>query len=207
MHLSYRDGRLGRHTPELAEVEAWLRRPWRLRVRTADGQEHHVDGGPPYSTMLCTTYERSVSGMLQRARDAVRGRNAGVEVAPAPPQEGIPVRRPDGLASPGRRPTTATRCGRATPGCPRWTRSSSARPGPGYDARCSCCPLLLSRLTMEAEYEDEEEPGGLPRSAWDRLPTTYRVGRGAATGVVVEVTPLDGELERHGLGTDIRASG
>src|SRR4051812_38439267 len=39
LHFTHRSGHLG-------EVEAWLRRPGRLMVRTADGTEHRVYEAP-----------------------------------------------------------------------------------------------------------------------------------------------------------------
>lgn len=227
LHFTHHDERGG-------DVEAWLERPWQLRVRTADGEEHDVSGGPPYTVVLSRAYERTPRGLLEWARDtvgdALHGTRRGEPVPPVPPQAVTPERRPDGLVltrptadyddpmwqsyrwvamldpvelSEGvdlRDVTAGERQGRRT-----WW--ATAVPQPGYDPRCGCCPLLLCAVTMAAEFSDGAEPAGVPRSGWERLPTTYRVGLDVATGVVVAVVPLDGEIERQGFSTDIHAAG
>lgn len=219
------------HDEREDDVEAWLERPWQLRVRTADGEEHDVGGGPPYSVVLHTAYGRTPRGPLEWARATVRGTPRDQPVTPVPPQAVTPERRPDGLVT-SRPPAdyddpmwqnyrwvsmldpvelsdgvmlrdvaAGDRRGRRT----WWV---TAEPLQDYDPRCSCCPLLLCRVTMEHEFGDTDSgPRGLPRSVWGQLPTSFRVGLDVATGVVVEVIPLDGEVERKGFSTDIHAAG
>lgn len=58
-----------------------------------------------------------------------------------------------------------------------------------YDPRCGCCPLLESVASRLLEYGPDD-----PNLATDRdnLPTAYLVSLDVRTGVVVDVSPLDG---------------
>lgn len=59
-----------------------------------------------------------------------------------------------------------------------------------YDPRCGCCPLLDSVASRLAEYGPEDPTLASPRA---QLPTAYLVSLDVQTGIVVDVTPLDGE--------------
>lgn len=179
-------------------VEAWLQRPGHLTVRDARGV--HVEHGAPYGTSVLVGAPASEDGSR----------------ADSPP---APVLRPDGLVD--RRPAgyhlehgdpmwqtylwtamldpeelshhvdltdvhARDRHGRST-----WWATATARPG--YEPRCGCCPLLLGQVSVELEYGPFD--GGDLRgweTRWDDLPTAYLVGLDVQTGVVVDVTPLDG---------------
>lgn len=58
-----------------------------------------------------------------------------------------------------------------------------------YDPRCGCCPLLDSLASRLLEYGPDN-----PNLATDResLPTAYLVSLDVRTGIVVDVSPLDG---------------
>lgn len=58
-----------------------------------------------------------------------------------------------------------------------------------YDPRCGCCPLLDSRASRLVEYGPDD-----PTLADGRgeLPTSYLVSLDVQTGIVVDVTPLNG---------------
>lgn len=77
-------------------------------------------------------------------------------------------------------------------GRPTWW--ATARPLPGYEPRCGCCPLLLGQVSVELEYGPFEDGAGMRgwETRWDDLPTAYLVGLDVQTGIVVDVTPLDG---------------
>lgn len=57
----------------------------------------------------------------------------------------------------------------------------------GYDPRCSCCPLLDSAVSRLLESGPQD-----PKLSDSELPTTYRVHLDVQTGIVVDITPLDG---------------
>ena len=58
-----------------------------------------------------------------------------------------------------------------------------------YDPRCGCCPLLDSVASRLLEYGPDD-----PNLAADResLPTAYLVSLDVRTGIVVDISPLDG---------------
>lgn len=57
----------------------------------------------------------------------------------------------------------------------------------GYVPRCGCCPLLDSPAARIYEYGPED-----PIPAGEDLATVYRVHLDVGTGIVVDLTPLDG---------------
>lgn len=61
-----------------------------------------------------------------------------------------------------------------------------------YDPRCSCCPLLdtLASRTLEHGPEHASDPAIFGEGT---VATTYLVHLSTRTGVVLDVTPLDGE--------------
>ncbi|QFG67865.1 hypothetical protein [Ornithinimicrobium pratense] len=56
-----------------------------------------------------------------------------------------------------------------------------------YDPRCGCCPLLDSVASRLQEYGPDD-----PNLVTDGLPTAYLVSLDLRTGIVVDVSPLDG---------------
>ncbi len=81
--------------------------------------------------------------------------------------------------------------------------------GPGYDPRCTCCPLLDGELA-DRLYDAEGGPRAseLPRPA--EQPTRWLIGLDRATGIVVSLQPLDGvsraggfELKLYGVDKEL----
>lgn len=70
-----------------------------------------------------------------------------------------------------------------------------------YDPRCGCCPLLDSVASRLAEYGPEDPTVATPR--WE-LPTSYLVSLDVQTGIVVDITALDGD-DASGLANEIHA--
>lgn len=158
------------------EVEAWLSRPGRLKVLY--GGSEHVVTGVPYSSEVDPWAE--------------------------PPQL-----RPDGLVA--SRWFEAWRWGDPMWQSYRWvsmldpvelaagtevtdlreesldgrvTWWASLRPIEGYEPRCGCCPLLPNRVSDEFE-------GREPRAEY---PSSYTVGLDVATGVLVSLRAIGGDL-------------
>jgi hypothetical protein len=208
-----------RHS-EVGEVEAWVRRPGDLLVRTAGGHDEYVSG-VPYATsrvMIVATPEGTER----------------VERWPEP--EWDPVLRPDGLVA--ERPEGYA----FEHGDPMWenytwtamldpdelshhvavddvrseirdgrtTWAARVRAVEGYDPRCGCCPLLWSEISVRAEYAGEEER--LATFAAQGYPDAYDVALDVQTGVVVSLGPVGGgrtdlgfSLEIHGADQDLDA--
>lgn len=57
----------------------------------------------------------------------------------------------------------------------------------GYEPRCICCPLLDSAVSRLVECGPQD-----PTLSDSELPATYRVHLHVKTGIVVDITPLDG---------------
>lgn len=166
-------------------TEAWLQRPGLLTVRDGDGV--HLAQGAPYG-----------------------GPPAGDPAPPVLRPDGLVAQRPEGYHLTHGDPMwqsylwtamldpeelshdVALTDVRATErlGRPTWWATAEARPG--YEPRCGCCPLLLGLVSVELEHGPFEEGGRGWEPAWDDLPTTYLVGLDVQTGIVVDVTPLDG---------------
>ncbi|MCW2766812.1 MAG: hypothetical protein JWO11_2771 [Nocardioides sp.] len=193
-----------------AEVEAWVRRPGNLLVRTGDGQEHRVSG-VPYGRMFVSTdpdFVRPVS---------------------VPPQQVEPTLRPDGLVA--ERPASwdvdyddpmwgnyrwvamldpvelSHHVAVADPrvdevaGRPVWR--SFLRAEEGYSARCggNCCELLFSDVSRRCEFDD---PGDAPPARpGTTYPDCYDVSLDQQTGVVVRCHPVGGDADSPWLEVDI----
>ncbi len=84
----------------------------------------------------------------------------------------------------------------------RETWWAEVSPLPGYDPRCSCCPLLLGRVSegVDAAVRGVAAPADSPRFA-----SRYLVGLDVATGVCVHVEHLDGEHVGRGFSVDVIA--
>lgn len=186
------------------EVEAWLRRPWELTVRVlgtggAPDAVSHVQG-PPYATTAWDHRPMVAPQQVEPVRrpDGLVLERPSGEVDYDDPMHGNfvwvamldPVELADG-EEPGLDGVDVTevhaadRHGRAT-----WW--ATCRPTPGYAARCAgCCDLLPTRLTQELEADRSGYRP--PEEELASLPTAYLVGLDVQTGVVVDVTPLDGQ--------------
>ncbi len=84
----------------------------------------------------------------------------------------------------------------------RQTWWAEVAPRPEYDPRCSCCPLLLGRVS-----EDVEARAGVSR-VLEREPdlvyaTSYLVGLDVQTGICVHVEHLDGSHVGSGFSLDV----
>ncbi|MEX5298273.1 hypothetical protein RCG67_05790 [Kocuria sp. CPCC 205292] len=202
-------------------AEAWLdRRLGRLVVRSAG--EVEVAEGPPYG--------EAVSAVACRD-DGVAC--AGPPSSPTPAREPELVLRPDGLvarrpedwhydhgdplwqdyrwtamldpAELSRGVDVSDVLATTLRGRPTW--SATCRPllgdgeewENGYTPRCGCCPLLESRASRILEYGPED-----PTLTNGDLATVYRVHLDVRTGVVVDITPLDG-VEGTALSNELHA--
>lgn len=199
------------------DVEAWLDRPaGRVTVRRADGLVQ-VAEGVPYSTTALTFPATSGGagddgddGVVRRADGVVRRADGLVVARPhdwhyhhGDPMWGNyvwtamldPVELADDADLDGQRPrqdVTGVLVSEVTEVDHRGRRTWQAVCRPvvkSYDPRCGCCPLLDSVASRLLEYGPDD-----PNLAADResLPTAYLVGLDVRTGIVVDVTPLDG---------------
>ncbi|MFC4905021.1 hypothetical protein [Kocuria oceani] len=195
VHLTHRRQGSGGATAEGGPVEAWLDRArHRVVVRTAEGVE--VAEGAPYG------------GAVSGADAGLSRSGAGVVLRP----DGLVARRPEDWHLDHGDPmwrdyrwtamldpvelchgvqlsdvTATVLRGRAT-----WAATCRPLVGDGEDwaggyvPRCGCCPLLDSPAARIYEYGPEDP------TLTDSLATVYRVHLDVATGIVVDLTPLDG---------------
>lgn len=200
------------------DVEAWLDRPaGRVTVRQADGRVEVVEG-VPYSTSRlvfagdgtgpdgstdATGADRAGEAVVRRADGLVLVRPEDWHLEHGDPMWGNyawtamldPTELADGADPEGKRPARdvtgvlvrdvqeVTHRGRRT-----W--QAVCRPVvDAYEPRCGCCPLLDSVASRLLEYGPDD-----PTLAVDResLPTAYLVSLDVRTGIVVDVSPLDG---------------
>ncbi|MGG5257322.1 hypothetical protein [Phycicoccus avicenniae] len=194
------------------QVDALLRRPGWLRVRTASGAEHVVTGVP---------YAREVIHLDGRAAgpaDEVLPADVPVELD----ADGFVIARPTSLSvlwddpmwrsfdwvamldpvelSTGtvvRELAATTRHGRET----WWARMVATG---NYEPRCGCCPLLWGAVSERLE----DEAGG-PTYARDHpdvvYPDSWLVGLDVQTGVVVSTEPLGGDRDDLGFSVTVHA--
>lgn len=188
------------------EVEAWVRRPGELVVRTPGGRLQRVRDRPGGTAVLW-----------------VSSSDGSPDPAPAPewltPHQVSPPLRPDGLVSARpddwqvcygdpmwgnyrwvamldphelshsvdvRNPVEETVDGR-----PVWRADVSALPG--YDPQCGCCELLWSAESWKVDNE------GMPIPEGTVFPDHYDVALDVQTGVVVRLAPV-GDTSHPGLG-------
>ena len=211
LHHTHRDAR--------GRVEAWVRRPGSLLVRTQDGQEHRV-GGVPYTR---TTLTVRINGVASAEPEPQ-------EPAPVPPQQVEPVWRPDGLVAVRPDafhieyddpmwqnyawvamldPVELSHHVRVedpredeVAGRPAWR--AFLVPEAGYDPRCggNCCELLWSEAGLLADFADD--PSRVPESWRGRdYPEGYDVALDVGTGVVVRCHPFGGEAGVPWLENDL----
>lgn len=199
-------------------VRAWLRRPDRVRVETADGDLLQVVHEPPQRI-----FELGSSGRnLPWPRDAgapepvwrpdglVAERASGMAVSyDAPIYRDYfwvalldPVELADGRdpAGGGRVPGTdiASLTEVEHAGRPAW--EAEIRVTPAYEPRCSCCSMLRSRLVDE----DMAAHGG-PDAVLDEYPEAHRVRLDVGTGVCVLTEAVDGSPRGDGHEVRIEA--
>jgi len=212
LHFTHRDAR--------GSVEAWVRRPGNLLVRTADGRSHRVNGVPYTSTTLTVRLDGGAS-----VEPVPPGPPAAV-----PPQQVEPVWRPDGLVA--ARPSAS----HIEYDDPMWqnyawvamldpvelshhvrvedprTDEVAGRPAwraflvpeTGYDPRCggNCCELLWSEAGLLADFADD--PSRVPESWRGRhYPDGYDVALDVGTGVVVRCRPVGGDEDAPWLENDL----
>lgn len=214
LHLTWRH-------PYFGDVEAWVERPGRLRVRQGadivtieDGPGSNASGyvAPPPPASYAATYPwRAV-----------------------PPQEVEPRYRPDGLVA--ERPwwvedeRLEVRYGdpmwqtytwvamldpvelshhvdvedvRETEVQGRRTWRAVARPLPGYQPVCGCCALLLSEISERDERGDDYRP---PEGV--TYPDAYAVALDVETAVVVGIEPIGGSgIDGYPWTTTIHGTG
>ncbi len=203
LHFRHREGR--------EEVEAWLRRPGRLTVRTADGRLHRVTDEPT-SAMASSVVFWSVSEP---------GRDLAPPEVLAPAAATYPDFRSDGLVA-DRGDDFAqhddpmwvnyswvamldpvelshhvdVRNLRAdlVAGRPAWR--ADLRALPGYEPRCgsNCCELLWSEASWYADFRggEDPDPDAPPIPEGTVFPDDYDVALDVQTGVVVRCLPVGG---------------
>lgn len=186
------------------DVEAWLTRPGRLQV-VYDGREHEVVEDRRESTAVLGFSASAVEGPPDSALEL----GSVVQRMPVHlPHEVAPTLRPDGLVA--ERPVAVAYDDpmwqsyrwvaaldpvelavgtdlaelREQPRNGRPTWWASVRPAEGYEPRCECCTLLPNPLSDERE-------GRVPRPEY---PSSYTVGLDVATGVVVALEAVGGDL-------------
>ena len=185
-------------------VEAWLdRRPGRVVVRSSDGVE--VAEGAPYGGAVSRMGRNDNgtadadpplpgAGILLRPDGLVARRPEDwhydhgdpmwrdyqwtAMLDPAELSEGVDVRDVTATMLRGR-PTWSATC--------RPLRGDDEEEKGGYTPRCGCCPLLDSPASRIHEYGPED-----PTLVGGGLATVYRVHLDVQTGIVVDLTPLDG---------------
>jgi len=198
-----------RHRSSRGEVEAWVRRPGWLLVRDADGVDH-VETGVPYTT------SRVLGGDADMPPPEPK---APQDVAPELRRDGLVKQRPDDLAIQYDDPMYGsfswvamldpvelshhvqatslridTKDGRTV-----WRARLAAEEG--YDPRCSCCPLLWSRWSDEAEHQ----AGGPAVRPSHEYPPAYEVALDFQTGAVCEVSPVGPAAEQWWFEMEILA--
>lgn len=204
VHFTHRQQDTGRTGAEGA-VEAWLdRRLQRVTVRTPHGIE--VAEGVPYGgavALAAWEEEGSETAVPPSQRsDAVLYRPDGL-VAERPPEwhydHGDPMWRDyqwTAMLDPaelGQGVEITELTATVLRGRPTWAATCRPLVGAGedweggYEPRCGCCPLLDSLASRLLEYGPDD-----PTLATEEPPTTYCVHLDVQTGIVVDVTALDG---------------
>lgn len=198
-----------------AGVRAWVRRPGLLRVEALDGR-----------VLMARREERSQAvAMLFATGGAGRGRALpplprATDVTPVYDADGLVEVRPDGVDADDPMYQSYDWVAMLDPvelaegvaldevrevghhGRVAW--EALARPGPGYDPRCSCCPLLLCE---ESERLEAEGGGPTMREAEPDLvfAEAHRVRLDVATGVCVLTEEIGGSHAGRGHEVEIEA--
>ncbi|MFI7579803.1 hypothetical protein [Kocuria kalidii] len=211
LHLTHRCQQDNGSTPIGGPVEVWLDRgTGRLTVRSGAGVE--TAEGVPYGTAVslvscndhdhdhdddgavCAVQPSPDTGVVLRPDGLVAQRPEGwhydhgdpmwrdyqftAMLDPAELSQGIEVSDVAATVL-GGRPTWSATC--------RPLLEEDEEGGGGYDPRCGCCPLLLSPASLIPEYGPED-----PALTTGEVPTVYCVHLDVQTGVVVDITALDG---------------
>ncbi|NYI79429.1 hypothetical protein [Nocardioides panzhihuensis] len=177
-------------TQSYGDVECWLRRPGRLRVRDGSGDRVIDDAA---------TTDPAPAPVL-RADGLVASRPRAYTHDIDDPMWNtywfVSMLDPEELSADVTLSElrSGLRAGRET----WWAR---AVPEAGYEPRCGCCPLLWSRVTDWAEYGDDE-PGWEP-PAGTVYPEAYEVALDVLTGVVVQLSPVGGSRPDLAFETEI----
>lgn len=182
LHFRHRDGG--------EEVEAWLRRPGRLLVRTPDGREHRVTEEP--GSVVPDIAPGTVVGprpeeLRYELDDPMWGNYSWVAMLdPVELSHHVEV--------------TNLRADRVV-GRPVWR--ADLRALPGYDPRCggNCCELIYSEAGLMSDFDAPEE---VP-DAWRgrSYPDHYDVALDCETGVVVRCHPSADQPDAAWLEVDI----
>jgi hypothetical protein len=202
-----------RHS-EVDEVEAWVRRPGALLVRTAGGHEEYVSGVPYAMSEVRSTLREEAGlpeppGPAYRPDGLVAERPAGYAFEHGDPMwenyTWTAMLDPDELSH-----HVAVETLRAEPRAGRETWVARVRPEDGYDPRCGCCPLLWSEISVRQEYAGE--PDRIEQFAAQGYPESYDVALDVRTGVVISLEPVGGgrtdlgfSLEIHQVDEDLDA--
>ncbi len=188
------------------QVEAWLARPGRLRVRTADGRVHVVDVPPRTVNVIRLDADRSEDVVARRPHDVEVRLDADGFVAERPRDHLLDTDDPmwrsyDWVAmldpvelSVGTEVhelAETLRHGRTT----WWARMVAVD---GYEPRCSCCPLLWGEVSERLEAGAGGTTLAASRSDVE-YPASWLVGLDLATGVVVSCEPLGGDRRDVGF--------
>lgn len=196
LHWTHRRASFDRPTELTVQVEAWLRRPWQLTTRMNGRVGAETE--PPYTSSVWDSRPPTPPTAVEPVRRAdglVLQRPSSVDVDYDDPMtldySWVAMLDPVELAV-GVELTDVhegARHGRAT-----WW--ATAVPTPGYEARCGgCCDLLPTAVAWRAESRRQGRESGFPHLP--ALATAYLVGLDVQTGVVVDVTPLDGTMGRR----------
>lgn len=209
---SSRDGNRARQAP----VEAWLDRNVRtVTVRSARGITEIATGVPYSSATISATDvhgaedlgfapqrhepvirpdglvgKRPYDWHVNHGDPMVRNYRWTAMLDPAELSDGVDVSEVAAITVRGRATWTAT--------CRPLIGEGEDWIG-GYAPRCGCCPLLDSKASRLPEF-GEDHPDLVPED----LPTAYVVQLDVQTGIVVDITPLDG-ADGSSLANEIHA--
>lgn len=200
------------------QVRAWLRRPDRLRVETADGALVHVVHDSPvkgeYVTADGRRYPSVEPWWTDQGAPRPQLRPDGLVAArpnrfasgfcyDAPMYQDYfwvamldPVELADGYSSDAQDVLPGTEIDEVAEvehhGRPAW--EAIMRPTPAYEPRCTCCTLLRSREIDVAEAEG----GGGEGIVLEAYPDAFRVRLDTGTGVCVLTESIGGSTPGSG---------
>lgn len=187
LHFRYRD--------DTEHVEAWVRRPGDLVVRTADGRRHRVrdhgsgTGRGPVARRPDGLVAERPQAWVDEHDDPMWSNYRWVAMLdPVELSHHVDVAnlREDEVA-----------------GRPVWRADLRARPG--YEPRCggNCCELLWSEASWFSDDDGPDDPHATPVPPGTVFPDHYDVALDVGTGVVVRLHPVGGTAGRLWLEVDI----
>ena len=198
------------HRGQDEAVEAWVRRPGRLRVRRP-GQADVFESGVPYSRGWVSTDPDFVRPLPKHPRDVepiwrpdglVAERPSSIEIEYDDPMYGnyswVAMLDPVELSH-----HVEVSDPRVDEVVGRVTWRALLRAEEGYDARCggNCCELLWSDVSRRCEFDD---PSDAPPPQPGRVyPDGHDVSLDLQTGVVVRCHPVGGDADAPWLEVDI----